>query len=251
MKIIAINGSPRGCRGNTYRMLVAMREGVLKTSAEMEIINLSEIVMHMCIGCFRCWDKAEPNEIKCILKDDVESVFREMLDCNLWIFASPVYYDNVSAYMKIFMERMVMFHNPEIKSYGNIYAHDIAFNIPPVVMLASCDLPGHNNFDIISLLMKKIALNLNTELIEEIYQSEARILTWPLDSLQILASCRRKLWIKAGYELALQGKLSDRLKIRLNSLLIPIDDYLESAKELAEETKRKAVLNEGDGYGGY
>lgn len=251
MNIIAINGSPRGKNGNTYRMLDAIREGVQNASANMEIINLSDINMQMCIGCFRCWDKKDSKEIKCVLNDDIESVFRKMLNADLWIFGSPVYYDNISAHMKIFMERMVMLNNPDIRRYEDKYVHDIEFDIPPIVMLASCDLPGSYNFNIISQYMKKVAINLKTELIEEIYQSEARLLTWPLEALQFLVSYQRKMWIEAGRELVIRGRLSNKLRTRLNALLIPVEEYLKGANNLAENTKIKAGKEEGDGYGGY
>lgn len=251
MNIIAINGSPRGANGNTFRMLDAIREGAQKVGAEMEIVHLSEIDMRMCIGCFRCWDKEDSREIKCVLKDDVEGVYRKMLKADLWIFGTPVYYDNVTALMKIFQERMVMMHNAELRYAQDKYLHDIAFDIPPIVSLASCDLPGNYNFHVISEYMKKVAMNLKTELVGEIYRCEARLLTWPVESMQFIAKAQRDLWIKAGVELAQLRRLSEPLRKSLNRLLIPAECYIEGASQLADDTKRKAGQNKADGYGGY
>ena len=73
MKVLAINGSPRGQFGNTEVLLKPFLEGCAEAGAEIETIYLKDKEIKHCIGCFTCWTKTPG---KCIHKDDMEELLR-------------------------------------------------------------------------------------------------------------------------------------------------------------------------------
>ena len=251
MKVCAINASPRGRNGNTFTILTSMKKGMEECGSEVNIVNLMEKDIKMCVGCFHCWDKCHDSEITCVLKDDVLEIFKQMLDSDLIIFASPIYYETISGLMKVFLERMVMLHNGGIIERDGVYSHDISLKVPPIAVLSSCDLPGKSNFEFVSAYMHKIAFDLKTELVAEIYQSEARLLKWKSDSIQIVVNVQKEIWENAGKDLVTIGKLSDKTIKKLHTPMIRFPYYLETANEIAERTREKARMNIRDGYGGY
>ena len=251
MKICAVNSSPRGKNGNTYRILNSMKKGAEECGADFEIINLSEKNIRMCVGCLHCWDKYDDSEITCVLKDDEVGILKQMLDSDLIILASPLYYETISGLMKMFVERMVILHNGGILERNGVYTHDISVAVPPIAAMCSCDLPGRSNFEFVSAYMHRIAFDLKTELVAEIYQSESRLLKWNSDSIQIVVNVQKEIWEAAGRDLAQNKKLSDRTISKLNTPMIRFPFYLETANEIAASTREKARMNIKDGYGGY
>lgn len=236
MKIVAFNGSPRGKKGNTFIILSEINQGAERAGASMEIVNLSEYDIHMCTGCFKCWDKYEGKEIKCVFQDDTNKLLNKIKKADMVLFSSPLYYDNISSLLKMFIERFIQMHTAYVVQREKIWVHDIELKSPKIAFLCSCDLPGLYNFDIVSQYMKKVSWNLQSELVAEIYQSEARLIQWASEAMKIMVSSQKKVWEQTGYELATDGKLSGKTIELLRRPMIPYKYYIESANEIANET---------------
>jgi multimeric flavodoxin WrbA len=98
--VVAILGSPR--RGNTAT-LVAAALGELETrGAACETVFLAERRIAPCLGHDDCGERAA-----CPLGDDAGEVLEQAYSADCLILASPVYYENVSAQMKAFIDRNV------------------------------------------------------------------------------------------------------------------------------------------------
>jgi multimeric flavodoxin WrbA len=77
---------------------------------EYEIVRLSDYHLETCKGCRICIDKGEE---LCPLKDDRDVLIEKILSSDGVIFSSPNYSFQVSAWMKIFLDRLgFMFHRP-------------------------------------------------------------------------------------------------------------------------------------------
>ncbi|MBN2402312.1 MAG: flavodoxin family protein [Spirochaetes bacterium] len=77
---------------------------------ECRIITLSDFRLDVCRGCKICFEKGEED---CPLKDDRDVLIEEMMSSDGVIFATPNYSFNVSALMKIFLDRLgFIFHRP-------------------------------------------------------------------------------------------------------------------------------------------
>jgi len=100
MKIIAINGSPRGMGGTTGRLLEEVLAGVTQEGAEVEVISLAENPIKPCVACDACHRVGV-----CPLKDDYEPLKEKLLAADAFIFASPNYIFSISAQLKAFFDR--------------------------------------------------------------------------------------------------------------------------------------------------
>lgn len=104
MKTISFLGSPRR-NGNTAALLNRVLDGIYneEKSAREDYIFLHERNIKPCTGCNSC--KAEKNGI-CIIKDDMQDIYKGIAESELVIFASPIYWWSVTAQMKLLVDRL-------------------------------------------------------------------------------------------------------------------------------------------------
>ena len=111
MKILAIVGSPR-LKGNTNYLVDEALGEAAKLGAQTEKLILSQYDVNPCIGCDDCAFRDS-----CLLKDDAEWILDRFCEADGVILATPVYYYNVSAQMKAFIDRNYFFYKHNRK-YG-------------------------------------------------------------------------------------------------------------------------------------
>lgn len=96
-KFLLISGSPR--EGNTDYILKKIFSGI--KSKDKELIILRNKKIEHCCGCLSCDD----NKMKCVIKDDMKDIFKELRWADVLIIGTPNYYDNVSGLLKDFIDR--------------------------------------------------------------------------------------------------------------------------------------------------
>jgi len=92
---------------------------------ESEIVTLSDYRLGTCRGCRLCFDKGEE---ACPLKDDRDVLIEKMMTSDGVVFASPNYSFQVSALMKMFLDRLgFAFHRPRFfgKTFTSIVTQGI------------------------------------------------------------------------------------------------------------------------------
>jgi multimeric flavodoxin WrbA len=90
-----------------------------------EIVALSDYKLGTCRGCLACFNQGEEF---CPLKDDRDVLIGKIISSDGVVFASPNYSFQVSAFMKIFLDRMgFIFHRPRFfgKTFTSIVAQGI------------------------------------------------------------------------------------------------------------------------------
>ena len=107
MKITVLNGSPR--KGNTAAMTAAFAEGAQAAGHEVEVIQVGRLKINGCLGCKYCHGKGEG---KCIQKDDMEKVMPAYLESDMIVFASPIYYFDVTAQLSAATQRVYAIGKP-------------------------------------------------------------------------------------------------------------------------------------------
>lgn len=106
MKVILLNGSPR--KGwNTDMMLQKAAEGAREAGAETEIINLYDLNYKGCRSCYGCRAKANKNVGHCVWNDDLKTVLEKIDKADALIIGSPIYYADVTAEVRAFLERFL------------------------------------------------------------------------------------------------------------------------------------------------
>jgi multimeric flavodoxin WrbA len=125
MKVTAFIGSGR--KRHTYYASEKFLQNLQSLgNVDYEIVRLSDYDLGTCKGCKLCLDKGEE---LCPFKDDRDKLIEKMKNSDGVIFASPNYSFQVSALMKIFLDRLAFnFHRPCFfgKTFTSIVVQGIA-----------------------------------------------------------------------------------------------------------------------------
>jgi multimeric flavodoxin WrbA len=206
MKILAINGSPRGRNSNTNIMVTALLKGAESAGAETENIFLSEKNIQQCRGCHTCWFKT-PGQ--CAIDDDAKGVLDAMGDADIILFATPVYVLNISGTLKTLVDRLTAAGgNPHKQEKGSRKA-------PKYIMLANCGFAARSQFDVVSLWINQLTAMVKSELVAEIYAPEGNILSRPKDEQKESRERYLNMLEECGREIAAKMELTGDTKILL------------------------------------
>jgi multimeric flavodoxin WrbA len=106
MKVIAINGSPRK-DWSTDLLLRKALEGAKGAGAETEIINLYDLDFKGCRSCMACNLRDSKSFGHCAWQDDLKAVLDKIDGCDGIILGSPIYWGDITAEMRAFLERLL------------------------------------------------------------------------------------------------------------------------------------------------
>ena len=107
MKITILNGSPR--KQNTAAMVEAFAEGAKAAGHAVETIQVGKLKINGCLACEYCHGKGEGT---CVQKDDMEKVMPAYKDCDMIVFASPIYYFDMTAQLSAAIQRVYAIGKP-------------------------------------------------------------------------------------------------------------------------------------------
>jgi multimeric flavodoxin WrbA len=97
--VVAVLGSPRR-KGNCAAVIAAAQAELEARGAEVEVIHLSAHDIRYCSGHDDCAERES-----CPAKDDAAELLEKVFVADAVILASPVYADDVTGQMKVFIDR--------------------------------------------------------------------------------------------------------------------------------------------------
>ena len=98
-KVLILSTSPR--RGsNSEALAQAFARGAEAAGNEVEQISLRGKDLRFCQGCFACQKTG-----KCVIKDDMAQIVPKMEQADVLVFATPIYYYEMSGQMKTLLDR--------------------------------------------------------------------------------------------------------------------------------------------------
>jgi len=106
MKAVFVNGSPRK-NWNTGILLEEARKGAAEAGAGTELIHLNDYTFKGCQSCFACKIKNNTTNGLCAVRDDLRPVLERVMDADVLVIGSPIYFDNMTAETIAFYERML------------------------------------------------------------------------------------------------------------------------------------------------
>ena len=101
-KVLILSGSPRK-GGNSDILCDEFARGARKQGHEVEKVFVSEKKIAPCSGCYYCKDHGG----KCVYNDDMAELLQKIIDCNVLVLSSPVYFYAICAQLKIVIDRTV------------------------------------------------------------------------------------------------------------------------------------------------
>ena len=98
--VLVISTSLRA-KSNSDILTESLIKGAQDAGHEVEHISLKGKELKFCIGCLAC-QKAQ----KCVLKDDAIWIAEKVKNADTLVFATPVYYYEMSGQMKTLLDRL-------------------------------------------------------------------------------------------------------------------------------------------------
>ncbi len=93
--------------GNTDRLANTFINGVEENGYSTEKVYVNYQNIKPCLGCNICQKTKE-----CIQKDDMQDIYKKMLEAKVIVFASPVYFYTFNASMKLLIDRTFAIDKP-------------------------------------------------------------------------------------------------------------------------------------------
>lgn len=110
VKVTSFIGSPRK-KGNTHILVSHFLNGAQSQGAKTDIGFLCDLQIKECDGCHACW-----NGKRCSKNDDMLEQYRRIIESDIVVFGTPVYWFGPTAIMKAFIDRFVYFNCPKNRS---------------------------------------------------------------------------------------------------------------------------------------
>ena len=97
--MLGLFGSPRR-GGNTEILLEEVLRGAEKEGAKVERLYLSDFTITPCKECHGCDETGN-----CVILDDMEKIYPKLLEADVVILASPIFFYGVTAWTKALIDR--------------------------------------------------------------------------------------------------------------------------------------------------
>ena len=163
MDILTLLGSPRA-KGNTAQILDTAESEFGRQGHGVHRIHVTRKKIGGCLGCNAC--RKVSDRIACVQKDDAIETLQAMLDADMILFATPVYYWGMPAQLKALVDRT----NALITRYGEPGQTSLLRG-KPVALLATGGGVYENNVLVFSAF-QKTAKALQARLVGELHVDE-------------------------------------------------------------------------------
>jgi multimeric flavodoxin WrbA len=110
MKTVILFGSPRK-NGNTIQLVRTMTDALKKEGHSVRMLYLNDLNIRPCQGCYTCVSNGT-----CKINDDMKDIRKYILESDLIVYATPIYWFGPSAQLKLVMDRSIAFLDGEYNS---------------------------------------------------------------------------------------------------------------------------------------
>lgn len=109
-RVLIVSTSPRK-GGNSDTLAEEFARGAREAGNQVEKVELYDKTIGFCRGCLVCQKTG-----RCVIRDDADAIAQKMRTADVIVFATPIYYYEMSGQMKTMLDRA----NP-------LYSSDYAF----------------------------------------------------------------------------------------------------------------------------
>ena len=100
--VLILSGSPRK-GGNSDLLCDEFARGAQESGHAVEKIRVAAQKIHPCSACYYCREHGG----ECVHKDDMAALLQKMIDADVIVLASPVYFYSIDAQLKAVIDRTV------------------------------------------------------------------------------------------------------------------------------------------------
>ena len=216
MKILVINGSPKGERSDTLKVTRAFIEGM---GESYDTIDTMRVNVKPCLGCYACWYQTPG---VCVQADDMSDILERILESDLVIWSTPLYCYSVPSNCKALYDRLIPLGTQlqKVDETGGTYHPGRQEIHTQIMMISGCGFPNReNNYEAMDFQFSRMF----SKDCPRIYCLEAPLLgiaDAKTVAEQYLGYARR-----AGAEFKALGSISAETQALLDAPMIPPDVY--------------------------
>lgn len=111
MKILVLENSPHK-NGSSNLLADHFIKGATEVGHTVTVFDAARANLHPCMGCDACGMSGE-----CVQKDDMAEIKEKILDTDMLVFVTPLYYFGMSTQLKMVIDRFYSF-NSELSTKG-------------------------------------------------------------------------------------------------------------------------------------
>ena len=112
--IVAISSSLRA-KSNSEVLLDSFVQGAKSAGNDVTVVSLKGKTIKYCIGCLTC-----PRTGKCVLDDDARAIAELVKNADVLVFATPIYYYEMSGQLKTLLDRLNPLYGTDYK-FTDVY----------------------------------------------------------------------------------------------------------------------------------
>lgn len=113
-KVLIVSSTPRK-NGNSDVLAEAFARGAREAGNEVEKINVRDTDLRFCIGCLYC-----QTHDSCVIKDGMNELYERVQHAEVLVFATPIYYYEISGQLKTFLDRLNPLY-PRENKFKDVY----------------------------------------------------------------------------------------------------------------------------------
>lgn len=147
MKNVLIISTSLRSHSNSHAMAEKFAKGAEEAGNQVQLISLRDKEIKFCKGCLACQKTG-----KCVIADDAPSIVAKMREADVLVFATSIYYYEMSGQMKTLLDRANPLYGGDYHFTDIYMLTSAADNEPETPALAVAGLGGWINcFDRASL----------------------------------------------------------------------------------------------------
>ena len=113
-KVFIVSTTPRK-GGNSEILADEFARGAKKAGHNVTKINIRDLNLKFCIGCLYC-----QSHDKCVHNDEMNGLYSEVQNADVLVFATPIYYYEMSGQLKTFLDRLNPLY-PRENKFKDVY----------------------------------------------------------------------------------------------------------------------------------
>ena len=118
-KVLIITTSLRN-NSNSDKLAESFANGALVAGNDVETVSLKGKTIAFCRGCFAC-----ANTGRCVINDDANEITEKILNAEVVVWATPIYYYEMSGQMKTMIDRANSLYPRDYK-FRDVYLLSVA-----------------------------------------------------------------------------------------------------------------------------
>jgi len=230
MKVLLLRSNPRK-NGFTQYLLNLFAGGLHEAGAQVTDVDLAaeEQSLKPCLGCYYCW-LVKPGQ--CVHHDPMEQLLPLVLDADVLVCATPVYYFAMSSSLKVFFERTLPLVGPGLEwsklgIYRNRLREPAKWADKKLISITVGALRAREAYEPLNQTFRLIADTFDMELGGQLTRPESHLLPYKLSKPMTLKRVE-SAFFKAGREAGTAGRLSAKTMADAELPLAPDDHYFRT-----------------------